>query len=94
MVNEFQLPRQLQEELERIDFYDGDINMRQLALPWSEPGEEDSFDSLDEQAVDFRAERVAREALDVRQEAVPELVGISQRTKDGQVGKLVGGGYS
>ena len=38
MVNEFQLPRQLQEELERIDFYDGDIN--------APMGEADTLDAV------------------------------------------------
>lgn len=92
MIEQFHLPRQLQEELEGVDFHDSDIDMRQLTLPWRESGQEDGFDGLDEECVNFHAERVARESWQMRQEGVPELVGVGQGAEDRQFRSCIGGG--
>lgn len=68
------------------------MDQRQLAFPWGETGGKDQLDGIREQAVDFRAEGVAGVAREMREKAVPELIGVGRRAKDGQIRKLVGGG--
>lgn len=94
MIHELYFPRQLEEELQGVYFHDSDINMRQLALLWSESGQEDGFDGFEQERVDFRAERVTREARQVRQEGMPKLIGVGQGAEYRQFQSSVGGGSS
>ena len=69
------------------------MDKRQLSFAWSEPGGKDDLDGLDEQDVYFCADGIAREARQVRQETLPELVRVRSGSENGEIRNLVGGGY-